>query len=130
MSKKVYAISMSSLATTHMLIATGTEDTRVRLCDIASGAFTHTLTGHRGLLEKLANNISRFFKFGLVFFFFLLNCFWLQIVYWPCSGQLQVNGFLLVVVLMEQFDFGIFGGRAASKFWISIIHNLEGALRC
>eukprot|EP00250_Pteridium_aquilinum_P033507 c575_g1_i1 orf=3-794(-) len=47
MSKKVYSISMSNLATTHMLIATGTEDTRVRLCDIASGAFTHTLTGHR-----------------------------------------------------------------------------------
>lgn len=47
MSKKVYAISMSNLATTHMLIATGTEDTRVRLCDIQSGAFTHTLTGHR-----------------------------------------------------------------------------------
>ncbi|MCO5566493.1 hypothetical protein L7F22_020170 [Adiantum nelumboides] len=47
MSRKVYAVSMSNLSTTHMLIATGTEDTKIRLCDIASGAFTHTLTGHR-----------------------------------------------------------------------------------
>ncbi|KAH7387734.1 hypothetical protein KP509_16G038600 [Ceratopteris richardii] len=47
MSKKVYSLSMSTLATTHMLIATGTDDTRIRLCDIASGAFTHTLSGHR-----------------------------------------------------------------------------------
>ncbi|XP_031500078.1 WD repeat-containing protein ATCSA-1 [Nymphaea colorata] len=44
---KVYGIAMSSVATSHMLIATGTEDVQVRLCDIASGAFTHTLSGHR-----------------------------------------------------------------------------------
>lgn len=40
---------MSSLATSHMLIAAGTEDVQVRLCDIASGASTHTLSGHRGM---------------------------------------------------------------------------------
>lgn len=45
---KVYSTSMSSLATSHMLIAAGTEDVQVRLCDIASGAFAHTLSGHRG----------------------------------------------------------------------------------
>ncbi|KAK9270016.1 hypothetical protein L1049_025589 [Liquidambar formosana] len=44
---KVYRTAMSSLATSHMLIATGTEDVQVRLCDIASGAFAHTLSGHR-----------------------------------------------------------------------------------
>lgn len=44
---KVYRTAMSSLATSHMLIATGTEDVQVRLCDIASGAFSHTLSGHR-----------------------------------------------------------------------------------
>ncbi|XP_078433779.1 WD repeat-containing protein ATCSA-1-like [Wolffia australiana] len=44
---KVYRAAMSSVATTHMLIAAGTEDVQVRLCDIASGAFTHTLSGHR-----------------------------------------------------------------------------------
>lgn len=47
---KVYRTAMSSLATSHMLIAAGTEDVQVRLCDIASGAFTHTLSGHRGML--------------------------------------------------------------------------------
>ncbi|GFY96015.1 transducin/WD40 repeat-like superfamily protein [Actinidia rufa] len=45
---KVYRTAMSSLATSHMLIASGTEDVQVRLCDIASGAFSHTLSGHRG----------------------------------------------------------------------------------
>ncbi|CAL0305788.1 unnamed protein product [Lupinus luteus] len=44
---KVYKTAMSTLATSHMLIAAGTEDVQVRLCDIASGAFAHTLSGHR-----------------------------------------------------------------------------------
>lgn len=54
---KVYKTAMSSLARSHMLIAAGTEDVQVRLCDIMSGAFTHTLSGHRGML------------YGLFFFF-------------------------------------------------------------
>ncbi|KAK4434357.1 WD repeat-containing protein ATCSA-1 [Sesamum alatum] len=44
---KVYRTAMSSIARSHMLIAAGTEDVQVRLCDIASGAFAHTLSGHR-----------------------------------------------------------------------------------
>ncbi|CAI8599335.1 unnamed protein product [Vicia faba] len=44
---KVYKTAMSTLSTSHMLIAVGTEDVQVRLCDIASGAFAHTLSGHR-----------------------------------------------------------------------------------
>ncbi|KAL7606774.1 hypothetical protein Lser_V15G19089 [Lactuca serriola] len=44
---KVYRTAMSSLATSHMLIAAATEDVQVRLCDMASGAFSHTLSGHR-----------------------------------------------------------------------------------
>ncbi|CAL5204795.1 unnamed protein product [Lathyrus oleraceus] len=44
---KVYKTAMSTLSTSHMLIAAGTEDVQVRLCDIASGAFAHTLSGHR-----------------------------------------------------------------------------------
>ncbi|XP_024539928.1 DNA excision repair protein ERCC-8 [Selaginella moellendorffii] len=44
---KVFGVSMSPVSTTHMLIATGTEDYRIRLCDISSGAFTHTLSAHR-----------------------------------------------------------------------------------
>ena len=46
---KVYRTAMSTLATSHMLVAAGTEDVQVRLCDIASGAFAHTLSGHRGM---------------------------------------------------------------------------------
>lgn len=45
---------MSSLATSHTLIAAGTEDVQVRLCDIASGASTHTLSGHRGMLAVIS----------------------------------------------------------------------------
>ncbi|KAK7283250.1 hypothetical protein RIF29_12652 [Crotalaria pallida] len=44
---KVYRTAMSTIATSHMLIAAGTEDVQVRLCDISSGAFAHTLSGHR-----------------------------------------------------------------------------------
>lgn len=44
---KVYGTAMSAIATAHMLIAAGSADVQVRLCDIASGAFTHTLSGHR-----------------------------------------------------------------------------------
>lgn len=47
---KVYKTAMSPLATSHMLIAAATEDVQVRLCDMASGAFAHTLSGHRGML--------------------------------------------------------------------------------
>lgn len=50
---KVYKTAMSSIARSHMLIATGTEDVQVRLCDIASGAFAHTLSGHRGMMTLL-----------------------------------------------------------------------------
>ncbi|KAF5739445.1 DNA excision repair protein ERCC-8 isoform X1 [Tripterygium wilfordii] len=47
MPAKVHRAARSLLATSHMLIAAGTEDVQVRLCDIASGAFAHTLSGHR-----------------------------------------------------------------------------------
>ncbi|KAJ8539537.1 hypothetical protein K7X08_013789 [Anisodus acutangulus] len=44
---KVYKTAMSPVATSHMLIAAGSEDVQIRLCDISSGAFAHTLSGHR-----------------------------------------------------------------------------------
>lgn len=50
---KVYGTAMSSLAKSHMLIASGTEDVQVRLCDISSGAFSHTLSGHRDSVMSL-----------------------------------------------------------------------------
>lgn len=42
----VHAARMSSAATTHALIATGSASQNVRLCDLNSGAFSHTLLGH------------------------------------------------------------------------------------
>ena len=60
---KVYRTAMSSLAMSHTLIATGTEDVQVRLCDIASGAFAHTLSGHRGMLLLYILTLSRICKF-------------------------------------------------------------------
>uniref|UniRef100_A0ACD5XAY4 Uncharacterized protein n=2 Tax=Avena sativa TaxID=4498 RepID=A0ACD5XAY4_AVESA len=56
---KVYSAAMSPIATTHMLIATGSADVQVRLCDIASGAFTHTLSGHHdGIMSLEWSNSS------------------------------------------------------------------------
>lgn len=57
---KVYKTAMSPLARSHMLIAAGTEDVQVRLCDISSGAFAHTLSGHRGMLCALIVLFSYF----------------------------------------------------------------------
>lgn len=68
---KVYRTAMSSIARSHMLIAAGTEDVQVRLCDIASGAFAHTLSGHRGmeiLVDYLAlHEVKSLHVCGLVF---------------------------------------------------------------
>ncbi|KAG0381010.1 DNA excision repair protein ERCC-8 [Mortierella sp. AD032] len=44
---KVYSHAISSKAT-HGLIATASSDPRIRLCDLKTGAFTHSLPGHRG----------------------------------------------------------------------------------
>jgi len=43
---KVYDLSMSRIAT-HMMIAAGTGDQKVRLCDLKTAKATHTLIGHR-----------------------------------------------------------------------------------
>lgn len=68
---KVYRTAMSSLATSHMLIAAGTEDVQVRLCDIASGAFSHTLSGHRGMsmIHMLIRNAFLFIVCSMRFSF-------------------------------------------------------------
>ena len=47
MTDKIYAVGMSPVATSHALVACGTSDPRVRLCDPASGNVTHTFAGHR-----------------------------------------------------------------------------------
>ncbi|CAN0494935.1 unnamed protein product, partial [Discosporangium mesarthrocarpum] len=46
--KKVYAASLSKVrgGQQQSLVAVGSEETHVRLCDIRSGGFTHTLVGH------------------------------------------------------------------------------------
>ncbi|KAI8590429.1 WD40-repeat-containing domain protein [Geranomyces variabilis] len=43
----VYDQAISPIAQSHNLIATGTEDQNVRLCDMRTGAFTHSMRGHR-----------------------------------------------------------------------------------
>eukprot|EP00850_Spirogloea_muscicola_P013949 SM000097S24802 [mRNA] locus=s97:362159:364831:+ [translate_table: standard] len=54
MPAKVCAVAMSgAAAAAHALVACATEDPRVRLADIASGAFTHTLSGHRDAVWAL-----------------------------------------------------------------------------
>lgn len=118
---KVYAISMSAIATTHMLVAAGTEDVRVRLCDLASGACTHTLSGHRGTYFPLARmwsvlevNVSDV----------VCIIVW-QMVCGHCSGLLPVSGCFTAEDVTELFVFGIFVGLAASKSLIIIVHRLK-----
>ncbi|KAL1921036.1 uncharacterized protein VTP21DRAFT_11671 [Calcarisporiella thermophila] len=44
---KVYSHAISPIAE-HCLVASATSDPRIRLCDLRTGAFTHTLPGHHG----------------------------------------------------------------------------------
>ncbi|KAH6569369.1 hypothetical protein BASA62_004948 [Batrachochytrium salamandrivorans] len=45
--------ALSPIASTHALIAAGTDASHIRLCDMKSGALTHSLTGHRGPAASL-----------------------------------------------------------------------------
>ncbi|XP_061115794.1 DNA excision repair protein ERCC-8 isoform X1 [Conger conger] len=44
----VYCHHMSPIARKHSLIAVGSEDPKIQLCDLKSGARSHILQGHRG----------------------------------------------------------------------------------
>ncbi|MEE6461271.1 hypothetical protein FKM82_001247 [Ascaphus truei] len=44
----VYSHHMSPVATKHSLIAVGTKNPKVQLCDLKSGSCSHILQGHRG----------------------------------------------------------------------------------
>ncbi|XP_068135171.1 DNA excision repair protein ERCC-8 [Hyperolius riggenbachi] len=44
----VYSHHMSPIATKHSLIAVGTKNPKVQLCDLKSGSCSHILQGHRG----------------------------------------------------------------------------------
>lgn len=45
---KLCTLSMSSIASSHCLIAVGSNGADVQLCDILTGGCTHRLSGHRG----------------------------------------------------------------------------------
>lgn len=47
MGARVYSVAMSPIASSHCLIAVGSEDPLVKLCDPSSGGFSHTLEGHK-----------------------------------------------------------------------------------
>ncbi|GAQ85546.1 putative WD-40 repeat family protein [Klebsormidium nitens] len=55
---KVFAVAMSPVAVTHTLIAVGSGDTRVRLCDVSSGGFAHSLAGHRDAVWAVTWSLS------------------------------------------------------------------------
>lgn len=55
--ERVYNVAMSS-AGGHSLIAAAGHDGCVRLCDIASGAFTQTLAGHRGAVWAVSWSLT------------------------------------------------------------------------
>ncbi len=50
----LHQIAMSSIATRHSLIAAATGANNIRLCDLHTGAFSHTLVGHKGEVLTVA----------------------------------------------------------------------------
>lgn len=79
---KVYRTAMSTLATSHMLIAAATEDVQVRLCDIASGAFSHTLSGHRGMLRVAVLTFFFFSRYSCWSWVIVYCNFWFVCIEW------------------------------------------------
>ncbi|CAL8467874.1 g7412 [Coccomyxa elongata] len=55
---RVYALGMSHVAAAHCLVAVGGGEPQVKLCDPASGAFTHSLVGHREAVWALHWSVS------------------------------------------------------------------------
>ncbi|EIE20903.1 WD40 repeat-like protein [Coccomyxa subellipsoidea C-169] len=55
---RVYALGMSHVAAAHCLVAVGGGEPQVKLCDPASGAFTHSLVGHREAVWALHWSLS------------------------------------------------------------------------
>jgi DNA excision repair protein ERCC-8 len=51
--KKCRAVALSSRATTHSLVAIGSDDAVVKLWDPASNVIAHTLSGHRGSVHAI-----------------------------------------------------------------------------
>eukprot|EP00736_Rhodelphis_marinus_P003662 Rmarinus@m.21955 len=49
---------MSPIAQRHSLIAVGTADSAIRLCDLRTATFSHSLIGHRGAIQALAWSTS------------------------------------------------------------------------
>lgn len=54
----VYNVALSGISSPSILVAAAGHDGFVRLCDINSGAFTHTLTGHRGPVWAVAWSLT------------------------------------------------------------------------
>ena len=50
---KCRTLALSDAATTHSLVAIGSDDNVVRLWDPASNAIAHTLSGHRGSVHAI-----------------------------------------------------------------------------
>jgi len=50
----VHALAMSPVASEHCLVAVGSEEPDVTLCDIRSGGCAHRLSGHRGAVWAVA----------------------------------------------------------------------------
>lgn len=59
---KVFAAQFSRVATTHALVAAVTAQHEVRLCDVAVGAATHSLLGHRDEVWALAWSLANEFQ--------------------------------------------------------------------
>ena len=50
---RVHCLAMSPVAAAHCLVAVGSEDPQVQLCDVTSGTAVHTLSGHTAAVWAL-----------------------------------------------------------------------------
>ena len=51
--EKLYCVAMCCTSISHSLVAAGSADPRIRLADLRTGGFTHTLGGHEDAVMSL-----------------------------------------------------------------------------
>lgn len=81
----VHALAMSPAMRTHALVAVGTDDRRVRLCDLKSGGSSHLLTGHAEAVTTVAWSPTQEHLLATVHWDGIICIF----VLWKCTDSIK-----------------------------------------
>ena len=107
---RVYGVAMSAIAATHCLIAVVGGDPHIKLCDPATGGFTHSLVGHREPVWAVSWSLESEY----------------HLVTGGCDGQVNVLFLLGVLMLLSRPE----TGHVQSKYFVSKCTALHYCFFC